>query len=350
MDRLPIDRSTIRGIIQLMVAPSSTKRLPQVASLRVMYRRFTRPFRNRVLLAIWFVIVSTAVFLPAAMHDPLFVDENFYAWSGYYFATRLAHFDFSAPSVPDRLDPGWDPQNWWSVCAPLGFRLGYGGAMMLLHLAPPAEPYDLSLANVPQPGAQIPLATLQTLRGLAAIASSFGLAVLAYRFGIGGAIGAAIVLIVGGLDLTRIMAEPLLVLSLGLSVLTFGSPLFAIAVALAVSSKLTALLLVPLMLWPKAVGMRPGVHFVALPMAAIAWTILNPQSWFAGGPLYLYHMLLQRQMEQVEYSTAFMHGGLYLPPRYLIPFIYLAVWLLCAIVHRHQAMTIGRLSRAGVGN
>ncbi len=327
-----------------MVDPSSSTRIPKVDGLRVISRRLLRPFRNRAVVAIWFVLVSISFLIPAGSRAPLFVDENLYAWSGYYFASKLVHVDFQMTGVSDRLDPGWDPQNWWSLSAPLGFRLGYGAVMMLLRLEPPAEPYDLSQPSMPQPAAQIPPATLYTLRVLAAIASSLGLAVLAYRFGIVGAIGALLVLVVGGLDLTQIMAEPFLVLSLGLSVLTFGSLLFPIAVAMAVSCKLTALVLVPLMLWPKTLGVRPGVHLVALPIAALGWTLMNPPSWFAGGPLYLFPMVLQRQVEQVEHTAVFAQSGLYLPARYLVPFIYVAAWMLCVTLQwrRRKAFAIGQ--------
>ncbi len=288
-----------------------------------------------------FVAAITSIFFcvylfPTVWSEPSFVDENFYSWSGHYYFSRLIRLDFQAVGSDHKTDPGWDPNNAWSYEAPVGFRLVYGALMQVLSLAPPAEPFDWDNRLQPETLGFVPRETLVPLRLAALMASAVGLGALAYRFGRPGSYAAVLVFVaaVQPHDLTRVMAEPPLLLALGACVLSFGTPLFAVAAALAASCKLTALALWPLMTWPKAVGVK-GWRLLVMPfITAGLWTLLNPPSWFAGGPFYLLTMMRERQIGYVEGSVTFASSKLYWPSWYGVPWAYLLAIVIASALPR----------------
>ncbi len=293
--------------------------------------------RLRTLPAVLALGLALFVLLPSAIAEPQFIDENFYVWSGRYYLDRLIRLDFSIPAEESISDPGWAPADdsrWWTLSAPLGFRLLYGTTTSLFGTAAPARPYlyqGLGSTIESQPEAMIPPDTLLVARLTATICSALGLSALALRFGWAGLLGIALVFLApyAGRDLSRTMAEGPLIGSLGLAVLTFGTAWFPLALALGASSKLTALAIWPLLLWPQTSG---RLRWFGLPVAVILWTILNPASWFAGGPLQLLALLQYRAFEYSYHTVAF--GGFYLPTWYVLPVWYAGALLLATFLAR----------------
>jgi hypothetical protein len=286
---------------------------------------------QRLLPATVVFVVAICALLPTMLDYPQFMDENFYVWSGAYYGGKIVHLDFNPQSGATPDDPAWDPENWWSVCAPMPFRLVYAGAMGITGSIPPTKPYKYT-DPVPtiegQPDALIPDKTLQVVRLTAVLCSALGIAALEFRFGWFGVLGLLLIFMPDGArNLSRAMAEPVLVLTLGFSVITYGSRWFPVAAAFAGGSKLTAFLMWPLLLQPKANG-RFG--WFGLPLAFLFWTIGNPSSWFAGGPLYLLSMLARRQVEYSAASTVRFH----LPTWYLIPVEYGLICLMIFLLPR----------------
>ncbi|MFH0900597.1 MAG: hypothetical protein V2A73_08210 [Pseudomonadota bacterium] len=287
--------------------------------------------RKRVLPAAIVFVVTVCALLPSALSLPQFMDENFYVWSGAYFGGKIARLDFSPRNgaIPD--DPGWNPGDWWSMSAPMPFRLVYAGTMAITGSLPPAKPYEYKgpAATIEgQPDALIPDRTLFVVRLTALLCSALGIAALAFRFGWSGLLGLFMLLMPDGTrNLTLAMAEPVLVLALGLCVLAYGSRWFPLAAAFAGGSKLIGFLMWPLLLRRRANGQ---FGWLGLPLAILFWTIGNPASWFAGGPLYILPMLARRQVEHAGVSEA----SFYVASWYWVPVQYGLVFAITYLLPR----------------
>ncbi|MHB8993119.1 MAG: hypothetical protein ACYC66_15980 [Chloroflexota bacterium] len=295
---------------------------------------------RRLLPAIVAFLLTVAALIPSALSLPQFMDENFYAWSGAYFGGRLTRLDFSTQAGADSFtDPGWDTTNWWERTAPLGFQLLYAGAMAATGTPPPAKPFRWDQRGQPQPEAEIAANTLPVVRMVSVLCSAVGLSLLALRFGWSGVVATAAMLAMFNtrINLSMAMAEGPLVLGLGLCVFAFGSSWFPVAAAFAASCKLSALGLWPLMVWSRASG---WLSWFGLPVAALAWAAFNPQSWFAGGPVFLLSMLELRAAEYVD-QVATLPGlfGIYFPLRYLIPVEYGLVVVLASFLPKSRWWT-----------
>ncbi len=288
---------------------------------------------SRLLPALTAFLISLAVLLPGALGPwRPFVDEAFTLWSAWYHGNRLAHLDFS-PGSDAFTDHGWSPESWWNVTAPFGYRLLYLPAVALTG-HPPAAPCN---HWHPCPDPSVPPDTVKFARLTAVLLSSIGLALTALRLGWLGLIPAVLMLCAfptNQTDLALAWAEPPLLAALGLCVVAFGTPYLAVAVALAATCKLTALPLLALCLWPRAVGLPRYSHLTALPLCLALWTLLNPTAWFAAGPLYLVQLLTYRSAEQVVLGQAFqMHniGGVFVASRHFVP-LQLALGVVLALL------------------
>jgi hypothetical protein len=294
--------------------------------------------RRHWLPALVVFLVVWVVLLPSVLDEPQFLDENFYVWSGSYYLGRLAQMSVSpTPGTDTYRDPGFDPDNWWSRCAPFPFRLFYGLTTLAAGAEPPAEPAVYPV-DPKQTGAIIPPRTLLAARLGASLCAALGLAALALRFGWSGVAAATLMLAMplSCRDLSRAMAEGPLVGALGLCVLAFGSRWLPIAAALAVGAKLSALPLWVLPLWPRALGVSRWRAVWPAMLAPALWTAIHPASWFAGGPLYLVPMLALRAAEQAKHSATLAGGGLYLPSWYLVPVKYAVVVALAYLLPRSR--------------
>jgi len=169
---------------------------------------------------------------------------------------------------------------------------------------------------------------LFALRLTAILCACLGFALMALRLGWKSFVATGLVLLIPHVppDLTRAWAEGPLILGAGLCVLTFGTRWFGAACGLAATVKLTALGLWPLLLLRRANGGGRWARTLGVGSAALTWTLLTPQSWFEGGPLYILIMLTVRkgyyQLQTQLVGRPGFEGvaGIFLPTRYLIPF------------------------------
>jgi hypothetical protein len=260
-------------------------------------------------------------------------DENHYAWTAAYFGGKIARLDFRPEGSDAILDPGWAPISLWALTQPMGSRLVYAVALGVTGSPPPALPLALADPSAHASEIAVPESTLLVLRLAAVLCAGMGFALFALRWGWRGAAPLLILAIPDARDdLARAWAEGPLVLGLGLCALAYGTRWFAAACGLAATFKLTALGLWPLVFWRGSLGHSRFAHVLGLAVAAAVWCALTPPSWYAGGPLYLVAMLLDRQLEN-RYQAATMDSatGVFFPSRYLVPFeigvVLAAVWL-----------------------
>src|SRR5262249_57716841 len=115
----------------------------------------------------------------------------------------------------------------------------------------------------------------------------------------------------------------------GLCAVTYGRRAFAGAAGFAAALKLTAMGVWPFLLVRRSAGKLTRVQAVVIALAV--WTVLNPQSWIAGGPIYISAMWTDRYKEW-DGQTETYGGplGAFFPSRYQWP-VELAVVLLISL-------------------
>jgi hypothetical protein len=285
--------------------------------------------RSRWLPALLTFILPLVLLLPQLGHIAPFFDEDQYGWSAAYFGGRLAHLDFS-PGDGSYGDPGWSPTSYWALTQPMGTRFVYAIALASSGNSGPAQAldetgrgFDPDVSTLPADATLTPAAR-QAMRTAAVLCTAMGLACVAWRLRWAGMLASALFLAlpVAARNCTLGYAEAPLLLGIGLVVLTYGTRWLPLALGLVASFKLTGLGLWPLVLIPGALGARGWRPVVLGMLATLAvWTLLEPVSWFAGGPLYLLPMLGDRVHEYLWQSRmAHAQGGTFLPVRYVLPF------------------------------
>ncbi len=290
--------------------------------------------RSRALPAAAAFAITLAFVLPGINSVPQHGDEGHYAITGAYYARKVARLDFS-PVFRSTYDPGWNPQSDWATTQAEGSRFLYGLVLWATGESPPKAFFDFSTPVQPRNTLVAPGA-LFALRLTAILCACFGLALMALRLGWKSVGATGLVLLIPHVppDLTRAWAEGPLLLCAGLCVLTFGTRWFGVACGLAATVKLTALGFWPLLLLRRANGGGRLARTLGVSSALLTWTLLTPQSWFAGGPVYLLIMLTVRkgyyQLQTQLVGRPGFEGfaGIFLPTRYLIPFELLAAYAL----------------------
>jgi hypothetical protein len=285
--------------------------------------RRVAPAAALFLLALFILLPGVGVLAPAP-------DEEQYGWTGVYFGSRLRHLDFS-PGADQLSDPGWAGDSYWALTQPMGSRFVYAIAFAITGAQPPARPLllwtDDSIMRPEQlqidPNFSMSSRSLLIMRYTAIVCFALGLACIAWRLGWTAVLACALFVV---LPATRVVyslgwAEGPLMLGLGLVVLAWGTRWLPFALGLVASFKLTGLALWPAILLPGACGKNgwPRVWSVAAMLGL--WTLLEPVSWFAGGPAYLVPMLWDRVQEYLIQTHAAQRSGapIFLPSRYLMP-------------------------------
>ncbi len=297
-------------------------------------------------------VVTVLALLPSIFSLSQHGDEKMYIWKAYYYGSRLVHFDFT-PGDDEYLNPGWKPTTFWAVEQPLGSHLIYAMAMGITRSEPPKSPWLWGTVEWQGPETAIPPGTLRVVRLAAILCDTIGLTLVAYRLGYAGLLGIALFLLIPHVrgDLARAWAEGPLLLGIGLCVASFGSRWFGFAVGLTTSFKLTAVVLWPLLLSRKAVGLSHYGRPAALASSVAAWIVSNPVSWFGGGILYLVILVgyrIQAFLYQSEHMETNTIGGfgLFLPTRYLWPLELGLLLLLSHLVTGYLQRGKGLLTKA----
>ena len=279
------------------------------------------------------LLITVVALVPSAVSLPQHDDENHYAWTAAYYGGKLAHLDFRPDSSDPGLDPGWDPFSQWALTQPMGARLVYALALGVTHSSPPALPLDLDDPSAHLSEIAVPDSTLLVLRLTSVLCAALGFALFAVKWGWRGAAPLVLLAIPDTrADLARAWAESPLLLGFGVCAIAYGTRWFAAACGLAATFKLTALGLWPVVFWKGAIGHSRLAHVLGLAVAVAIWCLLTPPSWYAGGPLDLVLMLMDRQFENGRQAAAMgSPDGVFFPTRYLLPFeialVLAAVWL-----------------------
>ncbi|MFA6270878.1 MAG: hypothetical protein WC657_06770, partial [Candidatus Paceibacterota bacterium] len=262
--------------------------------------------RVRYLLPAVVVFVVTGMALsPSALSLPQHGDELMYIWKAAYYADRLIRLDFDGGDPNSFVDPGWSPFSFWALEQPWGSHAIYALALDTYRVSPPSLSYSRDDASSQGPLSDIPDATLPIVRGTAIFCAAIGLSLIALRLGWAGAIACLLFLLIPHVrgDLARAWAEGPLLLGIGMSVLSFGSPWFPLCVGLATGFKLSAIVLWPAV-WLSVPIRFPRIrHAANLLVAGFAFAVTTPYSWQAGGPLYLIVLLVGRAITYIRQST-----------------------------------------------
>lgn len=288
--------------------------------------------KSRALPAAAAFALTLGFVLPGINSVPQHGDEGHYAITGAYYGGKVARLDFS-PVFRGTYDPGWNPQSDWATTQAEGTRFLYALVLWATGDSPPQAFFDFSTPVQPKNTLVAPGA-LFALRLTAILCACLGFALMALRLGWKSFVATGLVLLIPHVppDLTRAWAEGPLILGAGLCVLTFGTRWFGAACGLAATVKLTALGLWPLLLLRRANGGGRWARTLGVGSAALTWTLLTPQSWFEGGPLYILIMLTVRkgyyQLQTQLVGRPGFEGvaGIFLPTRYLIPFELMAAY------------------------
>lgn len=335
-------------------------RLEQAASVEVISysgASYRSPLARRLVLVSIAVALTFFTCLPAALTLTEHGDESLYAWGGHYYLARIHHLDF-ARGTGSYQDPGWDPNTVWALTGPTMTRVYYGVAEWITRIPIPSVAYVWTgdalhgLDDPAQLGLDMHLKQLSllTLRLAAIMAAAIGFGIFTYRLGFLGLVATLVMLAIPGVttDLARAWAEGPLFLALGLCSLAFGTRWFGSACGLAVTFKLTAIGLWPLLLLPRASGPYRGWRWLGIATALTTFSVLTPPSWYSGGPLYLLPMALFRTNWYRSFSAMIkdMPGyvppspevanqfGFFIPTRYLLPFEWIAALVVAYLLGR----------------
>ena len=277
---------------------------------------------RRLSLAAATAALAFALILPALLSAEDNPDEDEYGGTAGYYGShlaQLAHLDSTA-GADSIQDPEWSPWTYWAMTQPMGTRFLYAAALKVTGLPAPtrirkAGDMDPRVFLAPEPR--------RALRVVAALCAAIGLGLIAWRLRVWGVAVAAVFLLLPNVrdDFALAWAEGPLLLGFGLCVASYGSRWFAATLGVAATFKLTALGGWPLLFLPGAAGRGKWALMRAIAIAAGVWAVLTPPSWFAGGPLFLIAMVVDRVAEhgrQNRYMTDMLAGN-YLPSRYLWP-------------------------------
>ena len=291
-------------------------------------KSITAAFKTRaapsLVAALIFVVVGSYGAFTSSDH----ADEDAYIWASGYLMHQIVTVDTSGESHGRYADPHWDPFTPWTLGMGTGTRLVYGLGLVLTpgtH-APgtPAYGHPTHIEEtLPTPG------TLRVERLLAVLCGAVGIGLIALRFR-WAAVTAAVVMLVlphGITTFSRAWAEGPLLLGFGLCCLAYGTVWFAPALGAALTFKLTALGLWPLVLFRRA---RVLPLWQALVAMIGTFMLLTPSSLFFGGPLFIVKLIHFRVYAYGGQSP----DGAFLPSRYFWPFELAAVLIGFEVVKR----------------
>jgi|WetSurMetagenome_2_1015567.scaffolds.fasta_scaffold164913_1 hypothetical protein len=300
-------------------------------SLSNYFSRFASGFKKKNIFVKRRYIPSALIFLislialiPIALTQPQHGDEAMYIWKAAYYTNRISHLEFASQGSDDYTDPGFSPLSFWAMEQPFGSHIIYAIAMKLSNTSAPSVPYKYLDPAFQKPENLIPASTLPVVRIVAVLCVSIGLGLIVYRFG-WSALGACLLFIAiphVRFDLSRAYAEGPLLLGFGLCAVLAGTRFYGSALGLTASFKLTGILLWPIAGYASRKLSRPKQIRGAL-ACLLTWSITNPLSWFAGGPLYLFVLLFFR-IASLFWQSKNLHtdiiAGWFFPSRYWWPF------------------------------
>lgn len=304
---------------------------------------------RRIAPALVSLLVTIVVLLPSVLEKPWNGDESGYVWSAAYYGAKIAHFDFSRDGTDPFTDPGWSPYSGWVTAEPMGARYTYMIAMALSGTSPPAQPYDWSRQDEPQPNAAVPPNTLLAVRVASILLAALAFALMALRWGWRMTMAAAIVLTFGFVrnDLILARAESQAILGLALCATTFRTRWFPVSCAIAATFKLTGLAAWPLLLWPAASGWKRLPVTGPAITALVLWSLFNPASLFVLGAIVMIPMMAIDRV--VEFGISAKKVGIealgvpiYAPTRYLLPFLLPAVFAVCGVLPECRRLYLSR--------
>lgn len=283
--------------------------------------------RERLLPGAAAFVLTIAALLPAALTLPQHGDETQYGWSAAYFGARLARLDFSL-GAGTLLDPGWN-YSYWTLTQPMGARFVYAAALAIAGADVPNLPADSVDSYNWERQMRLSSYAILSMRLAAILCAALGFAVICSRFRWRGVLACALFLAIPFVhtDLARGWAEGPLLLGIGLCIAAYGTRWFAPLCGLTVTFKLTALPLFLAAFW-HGYGRTRLAHLAGFLVSLGVWVLLTPPSWFGGGPLFLGMMVANRI---TEYSVQALRpenaDDIFLPTRYLLPFVLLALLL-----------------------
>lgn len=299
------------------------------ASVLAFARRRAAP---AVLAGAMFLAVGTY----GAFTTPVDHDEDLYVWAGAYLVHQIATADTSAQSHGQYADPHWDPLTPWALGMGTGTRLVYGlGLALTPDTHAPPRPWAIDFPDDESTFAAE--RTVRVLRMLAVLCACAGIALIALRFRWAALAGGAVILLLpeGIATFSRAWAEGPLLLGFGLVAVAWGTRWFASLLGVALTFKLTALGLWPLVLWKRA---RVLPLWKALIAMLGTYMVLTPASWFFGGPIFLFKLVEFRGQHYSDQSAE----GAFLPARYFWPFELALVLFSFAVVERLLASRAAR--------
>ena len=279
--------------------------------------------------------VAVSLFLVAgtygAFTSSVHRDEDQYVWAGGYLIHQIATADTSSDSNGRYDDPHWDPFTPWTLGMGTGTRLVYGlGLLLTPSTYAPGYPWAINAPNIEETLATPH--TIRMLRLLAVLCGAIGIGLIALRVGWSAVLAAILILSLphGITTFSRAWAEGPLLLAFGLCAVAFGTVWFAPALGVALTFKLTALGLWPLVFLKRA---RVLPLWKALLAMVGTFILLTPPSLFLGGPLFIVKLVHFRGMAYDDQSS----DGAFLPSRYFWPFELAAVLIVCEIIRRVAA-------------
>jgi hypothetical protein len=279
-------------------------------------------------------VLTVVALVPNALALPQHGDEAQWGWAAGYYGSRLRHLDLSLSGAHGFADPGWAPFTYWTIDQPMGGRLVYAFALLVSGAIAPSVPFSWADPDLQGPETHLVSSSLFILRCASILCAALGLALFAFRLGWPGMIAAALFIAIPHvrIDLAEVRAEGPLLLGFGLCAISYGSCWFAPACGIAATFKLMGLITWPLAFF-HGFGRTRWKHVAGFVVAVLTWSLLTPQSWLAGGPLYLPLMIVFRLDQNRIQATQFADralGGLFVKPRYFWP---LELLLLLALMH-----------------
>ncbi len=247
-----------------------------------------------------------------------------YVWKACYYANRISHLNFGFEGTDDYSNPGFSPLSFWAMEQPFGSHIIYAIAMKLSHTSGPSAPYRWLDPAFNKPENLIPKDTLPVVRIAAVLCASVGLALIVFRFGWLAFCACVLFMFIPHVrsDLSKAWAEGPLLLGFGLCAALAGTRYLGCALGLTASFKLTGILLWPIAGYA-ARKLSRSQRIKGAVACLLTWSITNPLSWFAGGPIYLFVLLFFRIGSffwQSQHLPIDLAAGLFLPSRYLWPF------------------------------
>lgn len=297
---------------------------------------------KRYIPAILILLISAVTLLPAAFTLPQHGDEAMYVWKAAYYGNRLLHLQFDFDRADDYSDPGFSPFSFWAMEQPFGSHLIFAAAMKISGTSGPSIPFKYLDPKFDETKNLIPASTLPVVRLAAVLCASVGLALIVSRWGWPALFACVLFLAIPHVrpDLSRAWAEGPLLLGFGLCAVLIDTKYLGVALGLTASFKLTGILL-----WPVAgyvARKLPRRQILRRTLSCLlTWSVVNPLSWFAGGPFYILVLLSFRAGSffwQTRNLPIELKTGSFFPTRYFWPaelalLLLVFVWALPACLH-----------------